>query len=241
MKNKKLEEACKLILTVISALDPTEKNTDHYKEFFASKKEEDLLKWFKKFLNNPDDNFYIEVLPYVNEPGFNEIKKAAKILQIPLEEYVTFPAQGGITTQYPVPVGYLQVKRQQQIVAKKNSFASNIRQRNSKTGQVVGASKAARESDMDSYTLQTLGAKNVLRELMGSRADDMTAKNQLYSQLAMQGYSSLSEIESDPTEKIALRTVDMLYLCAGVKTDLITSDLTLPISGDKKAKHIKQV
>ena len=94
---------------------------------------------------------------------------------------------------------------------------------------------------MDVYSLQTINAKNTLKELMGARSDDMEAKNQLYSQLSMQGFSSLSEIESDPTNKVALKTVDMLYLCAGVKTDLITSDLSLPISGERREKHIKQV
>lgn len=238
MQNKALLAACKLVLDTISHLDPTGKNTERYKKFFASKTEKELLAWFQEFMKNPDDNFYIEVLPYYNEPSFKEIKSAASFLGIPLKEYVSFPDNDDMTTAYPVPVGYLLIKRQQQIVAKKNSMASSIKQRNPKTGQVVGASKAARESDMDNYSLQTVSATAAMKELLGARADDMTAKNQLYQALAREGFATQSEIESDPTNKVALKTVDMLYLCCGIKTNLISNSLVLPVVAERRKSKV---
>ena len=230
-----LQEACELILQTINKLDPTGDNGKRYQRFFASMKPAELEAYLRKFCDNPDDNFYIEVLPYHNEPSFREIKAAAAFLKVPLKEYATFPDQGNVTTAYPVPVGYIQVKRQQQIVSKKNSMASSINQRNAKTGQVISGSKAARASDMDNYSLQTISADSVMKELLGARADAMEGKSRLYQQLAQQGYANQADINSDPTRKVALRTVDMLYLCCGIKTNLINNSMVLPVVADRRS------
>jgi len=102
---KKRKEIETLIYSIFDKLDKTNENTDRYKTFFKNLNDKQFTSWATKFLKDPEENFYLEVLPYKNEPHLKDIKKAADILKIPLEETVTFPHLGGIQTPKPVPVG----------------------------------------------------------------------------------------------------------------------------------------
>jgi len=99
--------------------------------------------------------------------------------------------------------------------------------------QVIQEDKAARTSDMDNYSLQTIGATAALKEFLGARSDDMKAKNEMYSKINEEGFVMQSEITSDPKGKVALNTVNVLFLGAGIKTDLINKSLILPITVDE--------
>ena len=99
--------------------------------------------------------------------------------------------------------------------------------------QVIQEDKAARTSDMDNYSLQTIGAKAALKEFLGARSDDMKAKNQMYSKINEEGFVMQSEIKSDPRGKVTLNTVNVLFLGAGIRTDLVNKSLMLPISVDE--------
>jgi len=124
------------------------------------------------------------------------------------------------------------IKRHQQILSKKNSIASNIKQRNAKHGQVIGDSKAARLTDLDHFAYQTIDAKAALKELMGARSDDMNAKAEMYEAINSEGFVQQQEIESKPEEKTVLKTIDALWLSAGLKSDIINESLILKISAD---------
>jgi hypothetical protein len=187
-------------------------------------------KWIKEFIGNEEENFFLEVIPHKNEPSLVEIEKAAKLLNIPLEERVVFPHSGGVKTKNAVPVGWLMLKRHQQIVSKKNSIANSLRQRNQRTGQVTGDSKAARESDMEVYALQTIGAKHALKELLGARADDLQSKQQMYGKINTEGFVQGNELVADPDGKVSLNTINVLFLGAGIRSDLISNSLVLKIS-----------
>jgi hypothetical protein len=130
-KRKKIEEK---VLKVFSILDKTNLNEEKYKNFFKSLSDKKFQDWANSFFADPDANFFLEAVPYKNEPSLDEIKEAAKLLNLPLEERVTFPHEDGIKTDKPVPVGYIIVKRHQQIVSKKNSLSHGIKTRNQKTG-----------------------------------------------------------------------------------------------------------
>lgn len=66
-----------------------------------------------------------------------------------------------------------------------------------------------------------------LKEFMGARADDMHAKQQMLKKINQEGYVKLSDLSSDVDNKVALNTLDVFYLGAGIKTDLITPGLAL--------------
>lgn len=62
---------------------------------------------------------------------------------------------------------------------------------------------------------------------MGARSDDMHAKQQMLKKINQEGYVKLSDLSSDVDNKVALNTLDVFYLGASIKTDLITPGLAL--------------
>lgn len=229
---KKRKEMETLIYSVFTALDPSGVNTEKYKSMFSKMSDAQFDKFFKDLFKNEDRYLILDIVDYERTITMDQIENAAKILNVPLMERVAMPFANGdkdnpSITKYEVPVGYLHMKRMQQILSKKNSTSTNISNRSVITGQVVNDDKNARESDQEVFGLVALDANNVLRELLGPRADDMTMKTQMYSEIARKGFVSLDELTDNVENKTTLNTVDM-YLCGmGIKSDLVTKGLAL--------------
>ena len=119
------------------------------------------------------------------------------------------------------------MKRQQQLLSKKNAFNSNIEQRNIKTGQVTGSDKSGRVSDVENYSLVAIGADYALQEFLGARADDHVMKQTMIKDISRDGYTSLKNMNSDINNKQSLNTLDVYFTGAGIVTDLITPGLLL--------------
>lgn len=204
------------------------------KDLFGKMTDAEFDKFMKDFLSNEDKNFYLEIEEFKTQPNMDDIVDAANVLKIPLEEYVMMPfvdddpELGPVMTQQKVIVGYFPKKRVQQSVTKKNSMSTDISARDSKTNQVIGTDKNARSSDVENFSLATIGADKTAKELNGPRADDMVMKQEFYTRIARDGYVDSSDIVSDPLNKSALNTVDVYFTCAGIKTNLITDGLLLP-------------
>jgi hypothetical protein len=164
-----------------------------------------------------------------------QIKNAADILNMPLEEYVWFRDKGDtpIRTRYKVPVGYVPIKRVQQMVSKKNRMTTNAEKRGLKSGQVSGDSKVASVSDLEAYCLLSVGADRILEELYGPRADGYDKKADFYKQINDNGHVSLDSLEEDLTKHTALNTLNTYLLASGIKTDLINDTLKTPYTLDK--------
>ena len=106
-KRKKVEE---LIYSVFDALDTSKQNTNFYRQMFGKMSDQQFHTFMKKFLKDDSENFYLEIEPFENEPSIEDIEKAAKILNVPLEEYVYLPFESTdkddpIRTAQKVPVG----------------------------------------------------------------------------------------------------------------------------------------
>ena len=128
-------------------------------------------------------------------------------------------------TKCEVPVGYIHIKRMQQILVKKNSTSTDISSRSPLTGQVVNRDKNARDSDQENFALVTLDAVDTLREFMGPRSDDFVMKGEMYSQIATNGYVSLDSLTNKVENKTTLNTIDVFLIGMGLKSDLITDGL----------------
>ena len=231
-KNKR-KEMESLIYSVFTALDPTGTNTNKYKTMFSKMSDVQFDKFFKNLFDNENAYLILDIVNYERELTIENIEDAAKILDIPLMEKVAMPFVNGdnenpVLTKYEVPVGYLHIKRMQQILTKKNSTSTDISSRSALTGQVVDKDKNARISDTETSSLITLGAENTLRELLGGRSDDMTMKTEMYSEIAKKGYVSLEELTNNVENKTTLNTIDAYMIGCGIKTDLITKSLALP-------------
>ncbi len=227
LKREKME---KVVYDTFSALDKTGANTEKYKKMFASMTDKEFDKFFREFFADENQYLILNICDYEVDLRIEDIEKAAKVLGVPLFEKVAFPhytmdKNKTIVTKERVPVGYCHVKRTQQILAKKNGLSTSIDTRSSLTGQVTGADKNGRESDLENSLLVSLGMENVLKELNGPRADDPVMKQQMYSAISNKGFVSLDDMDSDPANKTTLSTCDVYFLGMGLNTDLVTKGL----------------
>lgn len=215
------------IYKVFSALDPSGTNTKRYKDMFGKMSDTQFRSWMKGFFEDEDAYLTLEIVDCERTLRMEYIEAAAKVINIPLYEYVYMPHitmdKGTIVrTPEKVPVGYLHIKRPQQTVAKKNGISVSSDVRSHLTNQVTGADKNGRESDLENNMLVALGMTHTLQELNGPRADDMTMKREMLSQIATQGFATYDSLTNDPGNKSTLNTVDAFFLGMGLKTDLVT-------------------
>ena len=75
---------------------------------------------------------------------------------------------------------------------------------------------------------------NALKEFLSARADDMKAKNEMYAEIAKNGYVSLEDLTDSPENKVGLTTFDTYFLMQGLRTNMI--DRLDNIPGPKERK-----
>ena len=220
----------KTIYSTFSALDKTGANTKKYKDIFSNMTDNQFNRFFKELFNDEASYLILDICDYERDLTMEDIMDGADVLNIPLFEYVAFPhytmdKDNVVITKEKIPVGYCHVKRTQQTLAKKNGISTTVDTRSALTGQVTGADKNGRESDLENSMLIALNMKNLLRELNGPRADDPVMKQQMYTEINNKGYFTLDELESDPANKTTLNTVNAYFLGMGLNTDLVTRGL----------------
>ena len=224
------EKMEKTIYDVFSTLDPSKTTADKYRNLFKNMSDVEFDKFFKNLFAQENDYLVLDIVDYERDLKIENVEKAAKLLNVPLFERVVMPYASTdkdkpIVTKYEVPVGYIHCKRVQQFLRKKNATSTDISMRSAISGQVMGKDKNARDSDLENYALVTLGAEECLREFMGPRADDPVMKNEMYTQIAKNGYVSLNDLTSDVKNKTTLNTIDVFFTGMGIKTDLVTDGL----------------
>lgn len=230
LKRQRMEE---LIYNFFDAFDKSGTNTKKYKELFEPMSNAQFDKFFKEFFENENAYLILDIVDYENTIMMEDIERAANVIDVPLFENVFMPhltmdKSRVISTKEPVPVGYINIKRTQQTVSKKNGISTNIDQRSALTAQVTGDDKNGRESDLENTMIASMGLENTLKELNGPRADDMTMKQEMLRDIALNGYTSLSDMTDDVENKTTLRTVDVFMIGMGLNTDLVTKGLLQP-------------
>jgi hypothetical protein len=228
VKRKKIEDR---VIQTIRILDKDGTNVSRYKDLFKSMSDTQFNSYIRKLVSDHNENFYLEFLPYKNEPTIQDIRKALDFLGVPVEEYVYYRHGGNtenpVRTSEPVLVGFIHMKRLQQILSKKNSYNLDVDKRSQKTGQVADSDKVARISDAENYALTVMEANYALKEFLGARADNASEKAQMYQDIVTNGYVQLSALESDIEDSQTINTVDVMFMGAGIKTDLVTDTLML--------------
>jgi hypothetical protein len=147
-KRKQIEEK---VFKTMKLLDPQGYNTKHYEELFSSMTDAQFSKCINNLISDEDNNFTLELTPFENnhvDLKIDDIKKAADYLKVPLDEYIYLPfvnPEGKpVRSREKTPVGYVHMKRLEQILSKKNAYSFDISERNQKTGQVTGHDKNGR-------------------------------------------------------------------------------------------------
>ena len=107
-KRKKIENH---LLTVFNKLDKTGKNSKFYKDVFSKMNDEQFMDYIKKVVYNEDECFFLEILPYDNEPTLKDIKECLDYMKVPLDEYLYMRYEedpdNPVRTRYKVPIGLM--------------------------------------------------------------------------------------------------------------------------------------
>lgn len=228
-KRKKMMQ---LIHDVFSELDESGTNGMKYLNFFEPMSDSKFVSFFKDFFADEHDFLVLEMVDFERDVTLEKIEAAAKVLNIPLYEtvympHITMDKENPVGTKIPVPVGYVNYKRTQQTLSKKNGLSTSISKRSAITGQVTGSDKNGRESDLENSMLTAIGANFILQELNGPRADDQIMKTEMLSAINNKGFVNITELTNDPANKTTLNTADVFLLGMSLKSDLVTNGLML--------------
>lgn len=218
------------IYKTFDALDPSGTNSKKYKAMFKEMNDAKFEKFFKDLFADENKYLIYDVVDFEYPLKIENVKKAADYLGVPITEYVAMPfvnkdKENPAVTKTPAVVGYLHLKRMQQMLSKKNSTSTEIAERSAMTGQVTGHDKNARITDAETYVLSSIEADDVLRELMGPRSDDRHMKSKMYSDISTKGYCSLNSLPNHVENKTSLNTIDVYMIGMGLKSDMVTKGL----------------
>jgi len=227
-----------LVYKTFDALDPSGANTDKYRALFSGMTDPEFAKFMKEFLASEDENFTLDIVEFEHDLKMTYCENAAKVLGIPLMEYVYMPhltmdKKHVVVTKEKCLVTYINVKRPQQLLHKKNGLSISNEKVSATTGQVVRKDKNARDSDIEASMLVALGADKILQELHGPRADDPVMKREMQQSIATKGYVMLDELDNLPTNKVTLNTVNTFLLSMGLKPDLVSDTYILPKTSEE--------
>lgn len=223
----------KMIYDVFDALDPSGNNTTKYKNMLSTLNDKEFEKYMKDFLNNDDEQFVVDIVEFEHGITLDYCEAAAKVIGVPLMEHVFMPhltmdKNNVIVSSDKCLVGYLNLKRTQQLLHKKNSLSISNEKTSALTGQVVGKDKNARDSDIEATMLISIGAEKIVEEFHGPRADDVVMRRQMRQKINEKGYVMMEELDNDPRNKTTLNTLGVYLLSMGLHHDLLGDSYILP-------------
>ena len=231
-KRKQMED---LIYNFFDLFDPSGRNTEYYRNKFKAMNDGQFDQYFKLLFEQDDPYLTATMVDYENPILIENVEKAAAFLNVPLFERVVLPyasedPDNPIITKHECLVGYLNIKRLQQINFKKLGLSTDASERNMITGQVTGHDKNSRNSDQETIALLTVGANTSLKELMSMRADDMVMKAEMNKKISRDGYVAMNELTDKLSNKTTLNSAAVFFIGAGLMTDLVMNDYFLPKS-----------
>lgn len=226
-KRKQIET---LIDQVLTALDPTGINAKKYRNMFQTMNDQQFADWINKFLANPLSNIRLDIEEFGDGSRtlkYENVEKAAKVLNIPIFENVYIPHVSSnpnrpVRTKQPVLVGYLNIKRPQQLVTKKTGLAITDTDRDEQTGAAKGDSKGGTTTGIENELLAGVGADEVLSEFCGARGDNIAEYDNMIQSIAEHGSVKLADIKTNAYDKPTLMQTDLFFKAMGLKTDIIS-------------------
>ena len=249
---EKRKEITDLLVALYDQLDPTGRNTTKFHNQTDKLTDSQFIALFTSIVNDPKKHLYLEIEAFVNEPDYETIEKAAYDIvgdeYCHLYDYIAMPHLSDdpdkpYYTKNKILSGYINMRRVQQLVNHKNHIPTSVGKRDPKTAQVTQESKAARISDGEQFSLICQGNEKILKEMFGPRGGDPVMRDQMEHQIATTGSTNLEEMTDSKFNKTALNTANVIYLAAGLETDLITKNGILPRTVqnyDKEAKSLNR-
>jgi hypothetical protein len=226
-KRKRIEET---IYKTLLLMDPTGINANKYRKMFQTMNDLKFSQWIDAFLNDEKSNFRLDIEEFGDGSRtlkFENVEKAADFLKIKLFEYVYLPHVSSnpnrpIRTKQPVLVGWLNIKRTQQLASKKTGLALSDDNRDDMTGAAKGESKGGTTTGIENEVLAGVGGDIILSEISGARGDNVKEYDNMLSAIAENGSVKLSDIKTNTYDKPTLLAANMYFMAMGIKTDLIS-------------------
>lgn len=225
-KRRKIET---LITQVMKDLDPTGINAAKYQNMFVKMSDSQFSQWVTRFLADEKSNLRLDIEEFDSKRvlQFENVEKAANRMGVKLFEYVYMPFASSdpnrpIRTKSPVLVGYLNIKRPQQLVSKKTGLALSDTNRDEMTGVAKGESKGGTTTGLETEMLAGVDADEILSEFCGVRGDNQAEYDNMMSKIAETGSVKLSDIKTTIFDKPTLLKADMYLIAMGLKTDLVS-------------------
>jgi hypothetical protein len=226
-KRKKIES---LIDHTLQLLDPTGINAKKYRNMFQTMNDQRFKQWIESFLADPKSNIRVDIEEFGDGSRnlkFENIEKAADYIGIKLFENVYLPHVSSnpnrpIRTKQPVLVGWLNIKRTQQLATKKTGLALSDDDRDEMTGAAKGDSKGGTTTGIENEVLAGVGGDDILSEIIGARGDNVTEYDNMLKSIAESGSVKLADIKTNAYDKPTLLAADMYFMAMGIKTDLIS-------------------
>lgn len=228
-KRKKMEET---IYEFFKLLEPTKVNYEYYYNLFSKMSDREFESYFNELFNDEDAYIIGHIADYEYSLNIKNINKALDYLGTPLMEYVAKPYENmdkdnPILSINKVPVGYVHIKRMEQMRGKKNKGSTDVTVRSALTGQVTARDKNGRQNDVENYNDIVSGGEPIVKEFMSMRSDDLVMQSEALASIAEKGYVDINDLTDKVENKTTLNVVDIYFMGMGLKTDLVTKDLTL--------------
>jgi hypothetical protein len=226
-KRKKME---KLIDDVVSTIDPSGVNAKKYRNMFQTMDDKQFDEYFQKLFGDKKSNLRIDIEEFGPENRkikFENVEKAADLLHLKLFEYIYMPHISSdpnrpIRSRTPVLVAYLNIKRPQQLVTKKQGLILSDSDVDEMTGEAKGDSKGGTMTGMENELLAGVGAKEILSEFTGARGDNVNEYQNMVEEISEKGSVKLENIKTGILDKPTLLQADLFFAAMGLKTDLVS-------------------
>lgn len=238
---KQRQQVEKLVCESMDIVDKSKTNGDYYRRLFANMSDTQFYNFFRKELP-----LRFQYVPTTVEPTMSDIIDGLKFINVPLIEKITLPylytnKDGKPVSSQPAMVCYIPLKKVQQMVTKKNKWATESSNRDMKSGRLIGQDKGASESDREFESLATLNLTNTMKELSGPRADALNAKNVMYNTIGTTGMVRLSDLPEDVDDSLSRNMFNVYLIGAGFNSNLINQgDYTMYTIRDRHRKGVSR-
>ena len=213
-------------------------NSSTYKAYFSGLSDKEFSVFMNRLANEEWFNLFFEIK--MNDksktPNMKRIKQVLDKYHIPMTEYCVYPyksvdKENSPISDTPVPVFYETVRPLQQLLDKKQAYSSDRDHVNILTNQVTGSSKSSTLSNMQSIALTTSNQTDVVKELLGPRADDNVSKEKMLQQIMNEGKFDINSIAVRTKDKQSIETVRCMLIAAGYQVAFGNDKLsyTLPL------------
>jgi len=220
----------KLLYNVLALMDPSKINMKKYQAMFAKMSDDQFSAWMDKFIADPKANIRVDIEEFGADNRkikFENVEKAADYIGVPLFEYVYLPHVSSdpnrpVRTREKVLVGYLNIKRPQQLVTKKTGYVLSDADRDELAGTAKGESRGGTTTGVENELLAGVGADKIISELLGVRGDNVKEYDNMLEAISETGSVKLEDIKTNKFDKPTLLKTDILFMCMGLKTDIVS-------------------